>query len=33
MIKELPPNCNVKADDVLIENLKAVFGEENIRLV
>lgn len=30
---QLPKNCNVKADDTLMEQLKAAFGEDNIRLV
>ena len=31
--KPLPANCNVKADDNLMENLKNAFGEESVRLV
>jgi len=31
--KELPANCNVDANQELIENLKIVFGEDSIRLV
>ena len=31
--KPLPANCNVKADDNLLENLKNAFGEESVRLV
>lgn len=30
---QLPKNCNVKADDTLMDRLKAAFGEDNIRLV
>ena len=30
---QLPKNCNVKADDTLMDRLKAAFREDNIRLV
>lgn len=30
---QLPKNCNVKADDTLMDRLKATFGEDNIRRV
>ena len=31
--KILPPNCSVNADEVLLERLKIVYGEENVKLV
>lgn len=31
-MKPLPPNCNVNADKELVETLKALFGEENVKI-
>lgn len=32
-IKKLPPNCNVNADENLVEQLNSLLGEENVKLV
>lgn len=31
--KTLPPNRNIKADSAVLDKLRALFGEENVKVV